>query len=471
MTPSSVSLLDTSPMLRRLSADETPFAGRLHGGQSPAVHVDVTHVPDELWRCDPDGNLLMPRELSRTPTGLEAVFVPCTRRLIEVVQSTVAPGACVTIGVSLLRAAAEARAHGFDTGSWWIDASGRPVLAPTASGDWIVEAQAILDRLAAGARSELREALAATTRLIAEPRWSSGAADACEDRLFAAADPCQIDAAELRGLSEDVAPLRATTLRRDTPIETWTERFADEGWAHRLREARRALLTAPSLVIDRWRERQAQRPARTDSRSESRTKMRTEARAMPRTDPEAKARTRSPAHTPTDTPAQAPRLRAPLFVAVGAAAVVITVGLLWPGGSDPADARPAAVTDAYSPAPSTPVPNPAGPGGDAEPSTGMPAEPAAQNDPTAIASAALRALRACAGDRAACEGVLEDPARQPPSGVALSDARSTTTLLDEYGGVTVFRVEAPDSPPQILVLVSADGKWLVRDVYDVADQP
>jgi len=66
---------------------------------------------------------------------------------------------------------------------------------------------------------------------------------------------------------------------------------------------------------------------------------------------------------------------------------------------------------------------------------------------------------------------MEDPGAAVPSGVVAEPRARTVTLLDEYGGVAVFRVEADDRPAQILVLVSDDGKWLVRDVYDVADQP
>ncbi|MBT8797175.1 hypothetical protein J0P97_03685 [Microbacterium flavum] len=59
-----------------------------------------------------------------------------------------------------------------------------------------------------------------------------------------------------------------------------------------------------------------------------------------------------------------------------------------------------------------------------------------------------------------------------PNGVVSSGtAAATATLLDEYGGVAVLRIEESGRPPQILVLVTSDGKWLIRDVYDVADQP
>ena len=45
------------------------------------------------------------------------------------------------------------------------------------------------------------------------------------------------------------------------------------------------------------------------------------------------------------------------------------------------------------------------------------------------------------------------------------------TLLDEFGGAAVLRVEAAGgAPPQLVVIVRADGRWLLRDVYDVAQQ-
>jgi hypothetical protein len=45
-----------------------------------------------------------------------------------------------------------------------------------------------------------------------------------------------------------------------------------------------------------------------------------------------------------------------------------------------------------------------------------------------------------------------------PTGVVVSGAADTvTTLLDEYGGVAVFRVESAALAPQILVLVSVNG--------------
>ena len=83
------------------------------------------------------------------------------------------------------------------------------------------------------------------------------------------------------------------------------------------------------------------------------------------------------------------------------------------------------------------------------------------------------------GADVACAALREDPAAAPPAGLVATAPDAQITLVDEYGGVAVFRVEPAegtgnraDGPAaQILVLDSVDGKWLIRDVYDVADQP
>ena len=60
-----------------------------------------------------------------------------------------------------------------------------------------------------------------------------------------------------------------------------------------------------------------------------------------------------------------------------------------------------------------------------------------------------------------------------PGGVVdLAAAERTVTLLDEFGGAAVLRVEASAAPaaPQLVVIVRAGDRWLLRDVYDVAEQ-
>ena len=60
-----------------------------------------------------------------------------------------------------------------------------------------------------------------------------------------------------------------------------------------------------------------------------------------------------------------------------------------------------------------------------------------------------------------------------PGGVVdLTAAERTVTLLDEFGGAAVLRVEASASAasPQLVVIVRTDDRWLLRDVYDVPEQ-
>ncbi len=63
----------------------------------------------------------------------------------------------------------------------------------------------------------------------------------------------------------------------------------------------------------------------------------------------------------------------------------------------------------------------------------------------------------------------------------MGETLPTTQLVDEYGDIAVIRAtgsgdnSSAGSPGHqgewILVLARTDEKWLVRDVYDVADQP
>jgi hypothetical protein len=45
-------------------------------------------------------------------------------------------------------------------------------------------------------------------------------------------------------------------------------------------------------------------------------------------------------------------------------------------------------------------------------------------------------------------------------------------MLDEFGGAAVLRAEsiAADAVPQLVVIVLVDGRWLLRDVHDIAEQ-
>ena len=115
-------LLDPPAALRRLRADEAPYPGTLHAGDPQTVHVDADLVPAALWRCALDGHILAPWDLSRTPGGHAAVMIHCPERLsawsvAAGARAEYRPGEVVTVAVSVLRAAEEARRMGLEAGT------------------------------------------------------------------------------------------------------------------------------------------------------------------------------------------------------------------------------------------------------------------------------------------------------------------------------------------------------------------
>jgi len=87
---------------------------------------------------------------------------------------------------------------------------------------------------------------------------------------------------------------------------------------------------------------------------------------------------------------------------------------------------------------------------------------------------AVRRLADCAA--AGCPStVVVTPGRDYSVGAATAPSiEREVTLLDEYGGAASFRVRSDDPAgyaEQIVVIVRDTDEWLVRDVYDVADQP
>lgn len=73
------------------------------------------------------------------------------------------------------------------------------------------------------------------------------------------------------------------------------------------------------------------------------------------------------------------------------------------------------------------------------------------------------------------DAVRETPGRPALDGVlGLAGAEREITLVEDYGGVAVLRVAAISpgaAPDRLLVIVETAQKWLIRDAYDVADQP
>ena len=84
----------------------------------------------------------------------------------------------------------------------------------------------------------------------------------------------------------------------------------------------------------------------------------------------------------------------------------------------------------------------------------------------------LHGARECsAGEREACGDVLENVDAPAPTGLAAHPEEiSEVTLLDEFGGVAVVRLDAEGFTPQTVVLIDTGQKWLIREVFDLADQ-
>ena len=145
-----------------------------------------------------------------------------------------------------------------------------------------------------------------------------------------------------------------------------------------------------------------------------------------------------------------------LVVAGAAALLVVVVGLNWPEAGADAPEPVASAIDA--------------PALQSQQASDAPPAMTGADDPAAVAAALLERLRGCGQDAACRATVLEDPARELPHGPALDDPAATTTLVDDLGGIAVVRVDGGGAG-QIVLIVARDDTWLVRDVYDAADQP
>lgn len=444
--------LEPPVALRVLDGVQAPYPGTLRATDPPTLWVEDTECDIEAlaWDADADEHLLAPLDLARTAAGVALVLPACPTRLSEFVDRRVAVGddEAVTIAVSLLRGCAAVQRRGRSEGGWWLTADGRPVLAVGGSSDAAVGASRLLTELAVEREPTLAAALTHAASLVVEPRALRREQGEAEQALFRAAAPGP--------LLLDAAPVRAQALSvtaRVSAVEVGAH--LDPGIADRIRVAAEGVW---SSIVRRREGRRATRPERASST------------AAP---PAASARRGA---APVG-PAPSRRRRAPLMVGGAVAAVIAIVGVAWPAPAEDA------ATETPIPAATTSLPPEANPAG------GLDATPAPPSDPAPTPSAsvgpgavevgaeALLAYAECADD--ACRAALqEDPSRALPAGPAtVAAAGRVIELVDDYGGVAVLRARGADGLAQFAVIVTdpADGggtrKWLIRDVYDAADQP
>jgi len=417
MTGMSDLALRTPTALRAVTAHDAPFAGLLMAGDPPTVWVDAGDFgASACWRAAPDGHLLAAQDAAHGPDGPVAVLPHCPDRLVDALtrRSSIAAGECVTVAISLVRGAVEADALGAENGEWWLTAMSRPVLALTGPVAWRVRTEGVLADLAARVDADVAGVLRHTAEVISDRRRLHTEAAACEDALFAlaaaAAWHSEPGTGEVRRV-DVAARMSPTPSREDLPlwdtVRAWTTRLVDADVAERVHDALRSL---PRLRLPSRQRPAAGRPA---SR------------------------------------------RRPIVVAAVLAALLIAVGALWPAEDTPA--LPEAVDPAAS----------------AAPASSAPREAAAASTLAEAADALIAQVAACYTSE--CRAALwEDASRAAPAGIVTDPgAARAVSVLDEYGGVAVLRVEDPSGtqPAQVVVVVQDGRKWLVREVYDLADQP
>ena len=376
------------------------------------------------WDAAPGGHVLTPIDLVRRPGGHDVLLPVCSERLEDFVRrrgarSAFLPGEAVTLGVSVLRGCSEIVSTPDAAGEWWLDDSGRPVLATDASSRRALAAAA--DVLSAAAIDpRIRRPWDAAVQAVSAGRVTARDIADAEELLFAVADPEPLSTISLSPrMAVDVAPdVRAPAVAADdaAPRPLWQSLIGsvDTDLADSVSRATTAV----------WR------------------------------------RLRSPSRS----------RRAPLFVGGAVAAAVLAGGALWPAAGGVASVDPPGAGDTAGTPTITATARPA--------DDGIPpavaADAPATDDLAALTAGLLDARASCAGDAECLEGVVADPSMPLGTGtIDLPATERSVSLLDDFGDIAVLRVDpnAGETQAQLVVVIRRDEKWLLRDVHDVAQQP
>lgn len=485
-------------MIRVLEADEGPFRGVLvTAGETVAVRRDAVELSGwDGWRFAGSEHVAGPLDLVRRADGHDVLLPWCTERVggflarRSGVEEPLTPGECSTLVVSLLRALAELGANECADvdGTWWLTDDGRPVFVigegePARSGVAALVARLgeqnldrALGRLIAVMHAGLARSIAeqpGIPQLLLE-RW--------ETEMLEIATPRALRRGGLTGETAEGAVRRGAVGASPDPRRVMSGRgpsgreLAQVGV--RERSSRRMAAIGRGVV---------QRFAGVT---------RLVARFGRRRDPRAVGRV--PAVVRDGVASSAPNRtgrRRPMVLAGAAAALVLVVGILWPSADDDdaavgsssvsvssgSSGTGPALTPTVTPSASAAVEDvPRGEGS-------TDGEGNAVEDPVLAAAALWQEIVACkqAEDAACADAVM-------PGAVGVIDAVGAEpktppkfAVIDQYGDIAVVRAEAhaggqvddtdstgPEtSAGKVLVLARLNEKWLVRDVYDVADQP
>ena len=532
-------------VIRRVAPPESPFAGVLArddtGETVLLAAVGGAEGWDPGWEAGAGEHRLIPRDVLAREGGNEVVLPWCVERVDAFVSrrhrvgAPLRAGEAVTIAVCVLRGASECLAHAEAAGAWWLSADGRPVFARHGAparaarpGD-----AALREGSVSGSGADaVRSAHTAAFGAVAAASQDSGIAAAileCAARLSesAAADrdraPARWSAnvrATLR-MCEDELFARASAEPLDTrSLSPRTSRSLQLGFDELLGERARDGDAPPERERAAWRAPRGGRgPARREDGPARRedAPLRRAVRFVAGQLRDATARHVDPeiaevaADTWRRTRGGAGRaVKRPIAVGAVLAAVVVTVGVMWPddGGREPRASVSSAETSAggaHSGGARSPgeaghadgasgLPVPAGAGADAASTARSDAPGAVVDDDddapevgiAGVADALLAARGACAEIAACAPSVYEDAGAAarvgPPQVGALAtraiDVEPTAreaALVDDLGGVAVIRVtpRAVDAgvSAQMLVIVQTERGWRIRDVFDVSDAP
>ena len=441
--PADDPLLSAYRIIRRLDApSEAPWPALLaHDADGPVLLVDLTALGDDWpgWRASRDGHLVGASDLVRQAGGHYAAFPPFGGTVDDFLtrrdEAGLSDGECLTLAVSGLRGLAEAGflPEGPRGGGWWLTDAGRPVFAFHGEGESIAEAtRALLEDVRAIASPSLAAVVAEAIDVAAEPSRLARSLPRLEEALFSIATPEPLATtvfaprrARAVAAGEAAAPHAA-----EAPEPTLLSRLA----MHVDADLADAFSRATTAAWRRFRREGA--PSRTK----------------------------------------------PLVAAGLVAGVVLTGGLLWPsggpatagGGSAPSPSASASASAADA-AETTTTDSPST---DASASVDPSAEgaEAATPEPAGLEATLERLLtsRASCDDDGCRAALQESPQTSFPAGViGLPSAERTVTLLDEFGGAAVLRVDAAsgDQPSQLVVIVRRNETWVLRDVHDVAEHP
>nr|WP_201469861.1 hypothetical protein [Microbacterium hydrocarbonoxydans] len=492
-------------VIRILDKDEGPFAGALVSDrESVAVMTDADALGGWAgWAHAGDEHVAAPVDVVRRRDGHDVLLPWCTERVSvflgrrEAVGELLSAGEVSTLVGSLLRGLDELRRSpaGTEAGEWWLSDQGRPLFVIGAGDDARLSAAKLVDvlhrtavdrmlaRLLAGIRDGLRkdsERPGAPQRqlhlweaellAIASPRplrRDSHAPERVRDIEMVRslrAEPLESRRSVRAAARGDEMHGRSSVLHRFLVTVLVTLRGVGRAAVHRMRRLAPAARAVGNGHHDRV----------------------TEPR---RADPEREGAVGAPS-----------RSRRRFLVAGAAAAIILAGGLLWPEGAT--EGAPAAdgSASAHDSTVATNADDPEGTGAAApaptarsgsredDPAQSAPSGPpehAAHEDPVQAASRLSSSMRDCAesGDEACLQALVPGSTAMhdllSTGSLGVIDAQSEFTLVDEYGDVAVVRVtsaveadeEALAVSERLLVLVRADDEWLVRDAYDVADQP